>query len=212
MNMVEELGISYFAQRFGGSFIKGPKGEVCCIRSSGGWVDDKTVPVNVYKGRLEKLTASVEMLPADHFTDMSVLAVPRLGWRSAARGKFLAHYSRNNTSYQRGVCPGNLKVTQAPHTRYLSDYGEISLAFYQSESVQGKLILEPNYLSLAEGLQRMREGKLLAFPVNASFAVTPHDEENYALLASDRVVGTVAKETGEINLTIPFDPAMLESV
>lgn len=211
MNMVEELGTSYFAQRFGGSFMKGPSGEVCCIRASG-WQDERHVPVNVYKGRVEKLTMEVAHIPADFFVDMSVLAVPRLGWRSAARGKFLAHYSRNNTSYQRGVCPGNLKLVQAPHTRYLSDYGEIALPFYQAEGVQGKLILEPNYLSLAEGLHRMREGKLLAFPVNASFAVTPHDEDNYALITVDRMVGTVAKETGEINLTIPFDPAMLESV
>lgn len=210
MNMVQQLGTSYFSQRFGGSFFLGPDNNPCKIDTRR-WQDEQTVPVTTFKGTPEKATSEQGYVDAEYFPDMSILRVPRLGWRSAARGKYLAHLSRVNTSYQRGVCDANLQRQNAPHTTYLINYGEISTGTFQNEAATALLLYKQKYLPLAEGVALMNEGKILSFVVSPAFAIVPQDDDTYAMLAHDRKVGTVTK-SGDISLLIPFSPEMLESV
>lgn len=210
MNMVQQLGTDYFSQRFGGSFFLGPEGHPCKIENRR-WRDDTSVPTITYTGTPEKPGVTEGYTPADYFPDMSILRTPRLGWRTAGRGKYLAHLSRNNTSYQRGVCPANLKRELAPHTSYLINYGEFAAGTFMSDSATALLIFNQKYLPLAEGIELLNAGKILAFAVSPAFAIVPQDEDTYAMLAHNRKVGTVSK-SGGINLLIPFNPEMLESV
>lgn len=211
MNMVQELGTNYFAQRFGGSFFKGPDGNPGMILPRG-WMDERTVPCNIFRGKVEKTETVNEPIASDFFVDMGILAVPRLGWRSAAKGKYLAYLSRNNTSYQRGICTANLKRSLAPHTEYLINYGEISSSYYLGEAITAKLLFEQEYLTLADGIEQMNNGKLLAFPVTPALAVVPKDDTHFALLMGRREVGVVDRETKVITMSIPFDPSLLENV
>lgn len=211
MNMVQELGTTYFAQRFGGSYFKGPDGNPAVILTRN-WRDERSVPCNIFRGKVEKAETLSEDIPADFFTDMGVLAVPRLGWRSAAKGKYLTYLSRNNTSYQRGVCAGNLRRLYAPHTEYLVNYGEISPAYYQGDAITAKLLYEQEYLTLADGVDQMNAGKMLAFPVSPALAVVPKNDTHFALLMERREVGVVDRESRIITMSIPFDPNLLENV
>lgn len=205
MNLVEELGRRYFAERFDGSFFKGPDGSTCIVAGLG----NDGILANKVAGTVSKPALDSTEIPNDFFVDMSVFATPELGWRSAAQGKYLAFFSRNNRSYHRGTSHGNLHRDISPLSYWAAETGALNLPTYNKEATTAKLVMEPEYLSLTEGLAKLAEGELLSFCISANMAVFPEEEEMLALMFNNRKVGTV-NLNGEITCNIPFIRSTLE--
>lgn len=206
MNMLQELGEDYFIQRFGGSFLRSPEGKPAYIDTSRRCTREM-VPVCEVEGSTEKPTLNPILVPADFFADMSVLATPKLGWRAAANGKYMAYYSRNNRSYHRGVAPSNISRWIAPHTGALSEQETISLSYYARDSTLCKLVFDDKTMPLAEGLELLNNGKILGFCLQSELAVMVTGEDDiYELFSGNTCIGTVRSD-GTIDMNINFDPS-----
>lgn len=205
-NLISELGRPYFNERFGNSFFKGPNGHPCYVMRS-----ERTAVIETpeivraveVKGSLSKPTVDEIEIPADFFSSMEVFAVPELGWRMAAKGKYLARFERNNRSYHRGVAFSNLIRSHHDMTLWAADEGIISLEHYTRHANTVKLVMEPEYMPLSEGIKEMAQGKLLSFAVSANLAVVPDLDDKFALLFGYNKVGTITPE-GEIDCEIPL--------
>lgn len=204
-NLVSETGRDYFYDRFGGSYFYGPDNVVCMIDANARNRSDTSIIVQRLEGVKERVRKVRAEVPNDFFQDMSFLRAPPLGWRTAAKGKVLAYFSRNNHSYARGYNTKNVSPTWASHSEFLQRYGNLNLAYFSQDEAKGKLVMEPEYMSLSAGLQEMNAGRIVAFAVNPDVAVIPESEETYALLGRMGQVGSVNAETGAITMTVPFD-------
>ncbi len=212
MSIVTELGHSYFAERFNGAYFRGPEDKMYMIDTGRrGFSSGSNVPVLSIAGTAERVTSDVETLPTSFFTDMAQFKVPRLGWRCAQNGRYLTYLTRNNQSYQRGVCKKNIERTYAPHTDFLSRYGQVSKDYFDRYETTGKLVLDPHYLPLQQGLREMNAGRRLAFAINPDVAVVPYSDDRYALLGMSGMIGTVECATGQIEMTIPLNTELLET-
>lgn len=211
MSIVTELGPRYFEQRFAGAYFRGPDNKICMVDTASREVRrDNAVPVIVIGGPIERVNSENITLPDTFFTDMAQFAVPRLGWRSAQNGRFMTYLTRNNQSYQRGVCKKNLEFQDAPHTSFLCQYASISREYYQRPVTLGKMVLDPQYMPLARGLADMNAGRRAGFCLNPDIAVVPFSEDKYALLGMAGMVGTVECATGTIEMSIPLTAEQLE--
>lgn len=205
-NLVQELGREYFLQRFKGTFFKGPDDATCIMRRHPG---DGEAEVDKIVGTVNKPEIESILVPDEFFSDMRVFATPELGWRSAAQGKYLARLNRNNTSYHRGVASQNIGRNVSDLTMWLANEGVISLSYYAREATLAKLVMEPEYLSLSEGLTKIGSGEILSFCISANMAVFAEGEEDMALMFNANKVGTINLR-GEINCNIPFVTSVLQ--
>lgn len=206
MSLVSEFGAEYFSSRFSGSYFFAEDGTPCVIGRN---ITERTVEVSRLEGPRERLRRVVVNLPAGFFTSMNVLRGPRLGWRCSNKGKFLAMVSRNNQSYQRGYNHANINVEHSPHTSFLFTHGSLSDDYFSRAEVKAKLTMEPEYLSLAAGIEEMNSGQRAAFAINPDVAVVVDNETTYSLLGRSGKIGTVGMD-GSINMVIPFNSQLLE--
>ena len=207
-NLLQSLGRDYFDSRCEGSMFFGPGGSPSSIlRASRD--NYNQVIIKSYTGKIGRITTEQAELEADFFSGLEVLRTPELGWRTALDGKYLAFLSRNNRGYTRGVTGANLTTNLHPMSMSLIEDGEISNSYFENLGVQTKLVMEPDYLTLAEGMASMREGNILSFAMSASMALVVESDEAASLLLGRRRVGSVSFD-GTINCTIPYVRANLE--
>lgn len=204
-NLVDELGYGYFQERFNGALFYAPDKRAGVIMG----MSNDGVSAELTSGNVGKLSSEKVVIPKTFFTDMSVLAVPPLGWRAAAKGKFMGYYRRNNRSYQRGVSISNINCEYSEHTNFLFNTDDLNYSYYQKQACISSLILSPHYMTLREGLTGMRDGEIVGFAASANLAVLPHTEESNILMFNTTQVGTV-DFNGNIRCTIPLVERMFK--
>lgn len=205
-NLLKELGQGYFTERFKGSMFKGPDDSTCVIEEV---EDSEQVLAKKLAGSVAKPVIESVLIPADFFVDMSVFATPELGWRSCAQGKYLAYFYRNNRSYHRGTAASNVDRNISEFSYWIASNDSLSLSYYGNDNITSKLIMEPEYISLTEGVAKIADGKLLSFCISASMAVHAEEDEVMALMFGPSKVGTI-NINGEINCNIPAIRTVLE--
>lgn len=213
MNLVEEVGPSYMAERFAGCVFLNADNQPCFInpdKRAMHWGTD-TVKVTAVTGPVSKRTVVACDVPLDFFTDLSVFKVPPLGWRATNNGRYLAFFSRNNESYNRAVSVNNIVRTLAQPTRYLINSGAISADTYNSDSATALLLLKPEYTPLREGLEQIRNGLSLSFAVNPNIAVIPAADNKQAIYFNLNRVAMVDPD-GSITCDNPIITELLKGL
>lgn len=191
-NLIDEVGTQYFAERFGGCMFFDAAKRPSFIDNSERWPNGK-IKVGIIVGPATKPTIETGYLPYSFFKNMSVFATPPLGWRSAAQGRYMVHMRRRNTNngYHRGIAPKLILPTFSPATEYLFQTGNISEEYYMRPSTVTALVMNPEYVSLKEGLPLMREGELFSFAVNPNIAVIPDVDEKLGIYFNTKKVATI---------------------
>lgn len=205
-NLIKELGSGYFRDRFGSSLFYTPEDKLPAYVVD---VVGNGVAAKVSKGTLGKLSSEDRVIPNEFFKDMSVFAVPPLGWRCASKGRYLAHYTRNNRSYNRGVTLNNTNKHLANHTQYLLNTDDLSFTYYERPGTIAAMIMAPEYMRISDGLRKMNEGTILSFVVSPNLAVVPETEERYGLMFNTMRVGEI-DVNGRISCTIPVVERMVK--
>lgn len=210
MNLINDVGRAYFADRLRGCVFKGPDGSTCILDDDPYF--DGDVRVRKIKMSGMQATQSIEHIPKNFFTSLKFLKVPPLGYRTASRGRVLLYMSRNNTTYTRGISvPNNLTVEYSPHTEFLISMRKINHTKLMNDGFLASLVLNPEYLTLDEGIKQLNAGSILSFAINHEYAVAPEDDTTYTLLFNKKKVGTVTPEA-EIRLLPEFSDLELEAL
>lgn len=194
MNLIEELGRQYIAERFDQCMFYGPERRPCVLRAASRWNPEDGVPVQVINGTPSNKSVEDMTLDADFFKDLNTLAVPQLGWRSTAEGKYMLYYSRNNASYHRGLAPKNLQRYMSPVTRYLLETDNLDDTTYANYHTDVLMIMKPEFQTLADGVERLRAGELISFCVSPVLAVMPAKGSNMSVYFNTRPVATIDKD------------------
>lgn len=207
MCLIDRLGMDQFLNKYQGSFFKGEDGATYIVHGNGDSGD--TVKCKKVGGTVNKPTVEEVDVPKSFFADMGTFATPPLGWRVAAQGRYLVYLSRNNQSYHRGTAVGNISRSVHEMTNWFAREQGMSLDYYGRDAVLAKLVMEPVYLPLAEGLALIKKGKIVAFAVNELIAVAPLDSTTYQILFKEKQIGTV-NEDGVVSCDIPYVVKELE--
>lgn len=208
MNLVEELGTSYFLDRFNHSMFLDPEGRPAYI-NHGIPTARGTIPVASIEGPVTKPSVIEGSLPYDFFKDLSVFAVPPMGFRSANNGRYLVHYSRNNRSYRRGVSTDNINRWVAPSSMYLMNEGALSYDYYDRPTSTIMMIMKPEFTPLKEGIAKMKAGELFSFAASSNLAVIPAVDDAFALYFNTNRVGTISAD-GSLSCTVPMVSNMIK--
>lgn len=195
-NLIESVGVDYFNRRFSGSYFLDQNDNPAIVVTAGG---DATV-ATVLKGTSNRMMEDTAEIPNDYFTDLSKFSVPRLGWRTAAQGKYLVYMSRNNRSYHRGLSAGNLNVKLSPMTQWLVRSNNFRNTIGKNK--QALLAMKPEFIPFAEGVEKMRRGEILSFAASHIVAVSPDVDEKFAIFFREKKVGEVLPN-GTLSFTIP---------
>jgi hypothetical protein len=206
MNLIQELGLGYFGERFNRCMFFGPDGKACYIldanRSEG-------IKCAVVEGPSTKPVVTETYIPPDFFKDLSVFGVPALGWRSTAQGRYTVYMSRNNRSYHRGVSSGILNKFVAPSSELLIRDDGVSPEYYSRESTVVSMVMNPEFITMRDGIAAMADGSLYSFAISANLAVLPMSDESYGLYFNTNRVGSVSPG-GNISCSIPVVRRLLE--
>lgn len=195
MNMIQQVGVDYFSTRFSGCIFIGPNGNpyyIECIR------DHRSGVVSCKEVEGVKSARNVSV-PFDFFMSYKFLSVPEVGWRTYDGGRFAVFLQRNNTSYTRGITTKNLKRVYADHTEYLFRMGKLSRTDVDLPSYLATLVARPEHLSMAEGVEAMNKGKIMAFSNSAHIAVVPESNTVYNILCDSTHVANITPE-GEVSV------------
>lgn len=198
MNLIEEFGLDRFNQRFRGTFFKGPDGVAHIISKA---TDSGNVNAERVDGNVDRTKVSNVTLPFSFFEGIGAVATPRLGWRVAAGGKYVVYLARTS-SYHRGCSENTLTKLHAPITKLAIENKNLNIKHYIRTPVLAKLVMEPTYLSMAEGLRRINSGELISFAINQDVVLFPEDNDTLALMFRTAKVGTVGLD-GTIHCSIP---------
>lgn len=204
-NLVQELGVDKFRQKFQGSFFFGEDGAPCVINS----LSDGMVNCTSVSGNVKAIRVSERAVPYAFFSSLAKFKVPKLGWRSAYEGRYLAYLSRDNRSYHRGISASNLTAEVSPLTRWLmrsNNFGAIL-----SNNKLCILALCPEYLSLSEGVAAMRRGDLLSFAVSPDIAVIPSEEDTYDVYFRQNQAGKIMPDDS-LQVTVPLFASYLKEL
>jgi hypothetical protein len=211
MNLLKELGRAYMQQRFYGSMFFDADKNVCYISEDNSqWTMPDAVPIIKLSGTVEKPKTERIQMPGDFFTDLSVFATPTLGWRMAAQGRYLAHYSKVTRSNHRGLAPNNITTYIAPSTQFLNTHGSISTEYYSRTSNVVQIIMRPEFVTLKDGIEAMNKGDLFSFCISPTLAIMPEVNNTKAIFFKTHKVGIV-EEDGSINCKIPIVCKTLEN-
>lgn len=194
-DLVKELGVDYMRDRFGGCMFYDNERRPCYVDSGGAWGRGK-VRVTVLEGPVEEVQANTVQVPETFFTDLSIFSVPPLGWRMAADGAYMAHFRRNNKSYQRALNPKVALRTVSPATQFLIDTDNVDDQYYNRTDTTVALIMTPKYMAFREGIQRMKDGDLFSFCVTPNLAVLPAPDNKQAIYFNLTQVGMVEEDGG----------------
>lgn len=174
-NIIAEYGsTSYFNDKFSGAMfgLKQSDGSVTAavLRQA---LSSNEVQCRTFSGKVGKITTNDVIVPGDYFSGLNVFRTPTLGWRSAKNGRLLLHVSkRNNRSCSvRGVSARGLSTLISGITSRMIGLGLESPSYYAEEGVLTKLVMEPEYTEYNQGIELMREGKILSFVPNERVAV-----------------------------------------
>lgn len=199
MNIIQEMGRDYFNQRCAGGIFLSPEGIANYVVEA----NTQSVVCKQMTGEVGKLKTEQRIYPHDHFTSFNLFRVPELGWRAAMDGRILVRYTRNNTRYERAVCQRNVVTEIHPLMATLIDTAAVSATYYQQQGVQAKMIAEPGFLTMADGLERMRSGEIL------SFVVTPHvvvaaESDDRAVIYFGTTPAGIADLSGEVTINSKY--------
>lgn len=201
MSLVTDLGNSYFNDRFSESMFLHPELGPCYIRDA--YSSSGKVGIVSVKGNVGKLNCTNHEIDHSFFTSMEQFAIPELGWRGAANGKYLAFFSRNNRSYHRATSASVLTHEIHAVTNMLHYRGKLNMDYYHRNDVITKLILDPEYTSFSEGIEKLKSGTHISFPVSARIAVVAETDDSAAIYFNQNRVGDVDYENNRINCKIP---------
>lgn len=180
-NIIEELGAQYASERFGGCFLFTDDNRPAYVNTGVRW-NSGTVPVIAVEGSVNKPTTHPIQLPYEFFKTLDVFAVPPLGWRMAAEGRYLVHFSRNNqATVHRAVSTNVLRRFISPATQFLQDTDNVSVEWYSRLAQTTLLIMRPEYTKLKDGVEAMRAGELFSFCASPVVAVIPDMDESQAI-------------------------------
>lgn len=198
-NLVQELGVERFRQKFGGSFFFDDEGLPCVINT----VDNGGVSVGCtsVSGDVKNIRVNPKVLPSDFFASLATFKVPKLGWRMAYEGRYLAYLSRDNRSYHRGISQGNLTTDLSALTKWLMRTNNFSVPF--SANKLCTLALRPEYMPLSEGIAAMRAGELLSFAVSPDIAVVPSEDDTYDVYFRQNQAGKIMPDDS-LQVTVPL--------
>lgn len=205
MNLVQQVGAEYFSSRFGGCIFVGPNDKPHYIE---GVSVRRTV--NCKEAESHKQLKNVE-LPFDFFSTFKFLAVPELGWRSADDGRVLLRYSRDNKSYTRGITLKNVSREYAEHTEYMFGMGKLNKKDIEAPSFIASTVVQPEHLSMSDGVEAMKNGKIMAFTNSASVAVVPESDSLFNIYCGSTHVANTTPE-GEITLVSGCEDFDLETL
>jgi hypothetical protein len=206
MSLIAQLGMDQFLTKYNTSFFM-HEGLPCIVTGSN---RDGKVKADKIDGTINKPTTTAVAIDPEFFTDMGVFATPPLGWRVAGNGRFLVYMQRNNASFHRGTCIDNISISHHEITRWFEQNGGINMDYYTRHSTLCKMVMQPEYVSLAEGLSLIQKGKIVSFAVNELMAVVPAEDGVYDVLFREKKVGTV-DENGSVTCTIPYVVSSLEA-
>lgn len=180
-NIIEELGTQYASERFGGCFLFTDDNRPAYINTGVRW-GNGSVPVVIVEGTVSKPTTLPSMLPNEFFKTLDVFAVPPLGWRMAAEGRYLVYYSRNNqATVHRAVSPNVLRRFVSPATQFLQDTDNVSIGYYDRLPQTTLMIMKPEYVKFKDGVEAMRSGELFSFCSSPVVAVIPEVDDAQAI-------------------------------
>lgn len=195
MNLIEELGRQYIVERFDKCMFYDPEGRPCFINGSKGvWPAQDDVPVTLVMGSPTKPILKEGSLPNEFFKDLSVFAVPPLGWRFTASGRHMVYYSRNNASYHRALAPKNLQKFLSPVTEFLIETDNLDENRYMKYDSDVLMVMKPEYETLKEGIEKIRAGELVSFCVSPVIAVIPGEDDKQLFFFNTRQVAHMDKE------------------
>lgn len=202
MSIIKTTSKDWFSRKFCSAVLFSPSGEPCVLPHEGmvglGYPSfniDGKVRAFVLTGTPEKSSKKEIFIDPEYFDDMDKFKVPDLGWRTAADGRVLAHFSRNPRTYKKGVCVDALQCTFAPHTFELMHTGNISRDYYSRPAVKAHMVMSPTFIPLSEGLRRMNEGEIMSFAVSSNLAICPSaDDDRYHVVSGTDVVGYITPE------------------
>jgi hypothetical protein len=194
MNLVQKLGNDFFNNKFRGSYFL----HEGVLHSIDGATGRSVVAYAYHKDpRSEGVTTSGVSLSRDVFPDASPFRVPDLGWRAYDRGRGLVYMSRNNGSYHRGLSNGNLVIATSAMTAALLRRNAV-LRYNPPQFAH--LAYFPEFLSFAEGMQKVRRGEIASFAVNHQVAVVPRGDGTMFIMFRNTVAGTV-DHNGTVTMT-----------
>ena len=207
-NIVEQVTPDYFSGRFAGCMFFGPTGNPCYIEA----VNNQRRGVVNCKEFLSAKDSKQTQVPFEFFQSFNFLAVPELGWRAAESGRVLVRLQRNNSSYTRGITTKNVMREYAPHTEYMISMNKLKRAELDTPGYLVMLVTKPNHLTMAEGLEKLNRGAIMAFTNSAKVAVVPESNNSYNLFCNADHVANVTPE-GEVRVLAgceDFDPETLQ--
>lgn len=202
-NLIEKYGTDWFRSKFSNSYFmyKGIPARVTSVNRN-----DTTVALAVRKnGEVKELKVSV---PFDYFESSSLFNVPELGYRHIGDGRWLGYVSRNNSSYHRGISPGNTVVNLSDHTNFLQSKG-LQVPRPQAAEMCN-MLLEPTFIPFHKGIALMLKGELMSFAASPTIAVIPsQDSDDLLVKMCSKVIGSVTAD-GTLNITTPVAKGYLE--
>lgn len=213
-NLVEELGVNYFTDRFNQAVFLDKDGRPAMVTRDRGSIEDG-INVQVFTGEPVTGGSVVDSAPAkvpfSFFSSLKVFAVPPLGWRMSRDGSWLTYMSRanNHRRYYRGVTMDNLSQTAAPTSEFLMETGNISRKVVKSVPYAASLLMRPYYLPLRDGLAAMERGDIFSFAVSATIAVIPAAGGKRDILFNTRKVAEVSKD-GEVSCINPMVETLIQ--
>lgn len=206
-NLVEQYGSSWFMNKFNGCFFL-HNGEPHIVQNNATRWRTNVPCVKVEKG--EEVYAGYEtVVPTDAFTDISVFSVPNLGWRSSDKGRCLYYLTRNNSSYHRGLSQRNVTAYPSTLTTWLQGYTGYN-AFLTKEML-AYTSLVPDFLSIPEGVAKIRAEEILSFAVSPTIAVLPIGEDKMAVMFKQKRAGTIMPDDS-MSLIIPELNSYMENL
>lgn len=208
-NLITQYGANWFISKFGGSIFM-LNGEPHIVTpDSSGWRTQ--VPCN----RLDladngfSVTRQDVRVSADVFTDASVFAIPNLGWRSLDKGRLLVYLSRNNSSYHRGLASRNLNIETSSLTTLLHRRGGYTTQINPIDYLRAAAM--PEFMTLMEGIEKIRNEEILSFAVSSTVAVLPLNGEQLRVMFKQKVAGIINPDN-TMQLALPELSSYMENM
>lgn len=208
MNIIEQVGADYFSSRFQGCIFIGPDNAPHYVE---GVTTQRSGVVQCKKVENYKSVVNAN-IPFDFFESFSFLAVPEVGWRATEGGRVLVNFTRNNSSYTRGITLKNLWRTYADHTEYMFHMGKLKKADFELPSYVTMQVTKPEHTPMSDGLAAMNSGKIVGFTNSARIAVVPESNSVYNIYCDHAHVANISPE-GEISVLEgceDFEPEILQ--
>lgn len=197
-NLIKDLGVPYCNENLIGSllFVEGVPHIINEITQRG-------ISTTSFKGQISKPVLANVNLPVTILDKgFESLKYPRLGYRSAAKGKVLMELELI-PNFKRGLRPDSLQVTFPAPITFLADKLAIDLNHYTRDNVKPLIVASEDYMSMQDGLAAIRKGDIYTFAVSHELAVIPAAIEGgyLEIVYRGRTVGEIAA-SGKVSGTI----------